>query len=32
VKLDVRVERDVEIENGLSQARDDVATHGQQQQ
>jgi len=32
VELDVRVERDVEVEDGLSEAGDDVAAHGQQQQ
>lgn len=32
VKFHVRVERNVKIENGLAQARDDVTAHGQQQQ
>ena len=32
VKLDVRVERNVEIEDGLAQARYNVPTHRQQQE
>jgi len=32
VKLDVRVERHVAVEHGFSQSRDDVATHGDEQQ
>jgi hypothetical protein len=32
VKFHVRIERNVKIEYGLAQTRDDVATHGEQQQ